>query len=149
MPERFSSSLGWPVPCWDSSPAIPNRYGSTAVLKIVLSPDRSAIDKAIVNYVNSLAEQSISRPALTQIIRKFSLYEPEQAKIPLDGIVNNMERDISIRPVGRSSDKGVAVFSIQFAYSDPITAQRVTEELAERFIDGNLDSAVVIQPPSR
>lgn len=119
--------------------AIPNRYGSTAVLKIALSPDRLTTDKTVVKYVNSLAEQSISRPALIQIIRKFSLYEPEQAKIPLDDIVNNMESDISIRPMGQSSDKGAAVFSIQFVYRDPITAQRVTEDLAESLIDGNLD----------
>lgn len=119
--------------------AIPNRYGSTAVLTIALSPDRSTTDKAIAHYVNGLAAQSISRPALTQIIRKFSLYEPKQAKIPLGDIVDNMERDITIRPIGRPSDRGAAVFSIQFVYSDPVTAQHVTRDLADRFVDSNLD----------
>jgi hypothetical protein len=88
------------------------------VLKIALSPDRPAIDKAIVNYVNSLAGHSIGPPALSQIIRKFSLYKTEQANMALDEIVDKMERDIIIRPIGRSSDKGAAVFSIQFVYSD-------------------------------
>jgi len=122
--------------------AIPNRYGSTAVLKIALSPEQSATDKAKADYFDSLAGQSISRPSLIQIIRKFRLYEPEQAKIPLDDIVDSMERDITIKPIGQSSDRTETVFSIQFVYADPVTAQRVAEDLADRFVDTNRDLSV-------
>lgn len=131
--------------------AIPNRYSSAAVLKIMsapLPPDYPATNGAIAEYVNSIAEQSMSRSSLTQIIRTLKLYEPEQAKIPLEDIVGGMKKNITIRPVGRHSDKGATEFSIQFIYSDPVIAQRVVQELAARFLHSALDFSLRENKPS-
>ncbi len=131
--------------------AIPNRYASAAVLKIVaapLSPDDPATREAIADYLTSIAGQSMSRSSLTQIVHTLKLYEPEQSKRPLEDMVGRMKKNISIRPIERHSDKGTTAFSIQFIYSDPVVAQRVVQQLAARFFDSSLDFSLRDKKPS-
>lgn len=127
--------------------AIPDRYASLAVLKIVASPDKPTTNEAMADYVNSVVGQSMSRSSLTQIIRALKLYESERAKISLEDMVSSMKKNISVRPVGRHSRKGVTAFSIQFIYSDPVVAQRVVQELAARSLDSNLNFSLRDKDP--
>ncbi len=56
-----------------------------------------------------------------------------------------MKKDITVWQATRRSDKLSPAFCIQFIYKDLVLAQRVTQELAARFITSNLESNVLDQ----
>jgi hypothetical protein len=108
--------------------AMPRRYDSTAVLRMVpLTADQ----------VIHLVQETENRPSLVQIIQTFGLYERERAKTPIEDIVERMKRQIIIRPLDNHS-----AFTIQFGYNDPVLAQRVTQDLTTRFIEAGVSEAL-------
>ncbi len=73
--------------------------------------------------------QLLGRHALNTLVQKFSLYQAELKRIPAEEILENMRRNITIRPSG---DNGIW---ISFVYSSPELAQKVTQEMAYQIIE--------------
>jgi len=70
----------------------------------------------------------LSRSALTNIILTRNLYPEERRREPMEDTIERMRRQIRLT---RKDDDVV----ISFRHRDPITAQRVTQELTTRFLD--------------
>jgi succinoglycan biosynthesis transport protein ExoP len=132
---------------------LPDMYKSTAVLVVEppqVSPDYIDVGNPPVRGQNvnvsdeleALARQAFSQARLEELIRKFGLYHvrPDQ---PLEGKVEYMRRHIDLvvpqdailyettapRPLSPE------VLKISFEYPNRSLAQRVTEQLANNYID--------------
>lgn len=70
----------------------------------------------------------LSRSALTNIIHTRNLYPEERRREPMEDTIERMRRQFRLT---RKADDIV----LSFRHRDPITAQRVTQELTSRFVD--------------
>ncbi len=119
---------------------VPRQYASTAVIKIAPSnfvSGEPGTSKSVGNYVNHLIYGVMSQASLMSIIEGSDLYRSEPAKTAPEGVIDNMRRRITVRPKSSKSD-GRMAFSIQFVHTDPVIAQRVTQQLAARIMDESL-----------
>jgi uncharacterized protein involved in exopolysaccharide biosynthesis len=117
--------------------AIPNRYVSTAVLRLTSPNGQAGGDQMLQMFGVILSRDSLSeiilRPAL-------QLYTPERTRRPLEGVVKQMrDRDLRVEPVRDSPLGGRATaFTISFEYSDREKAHACVQALVNKFIEGNI-----------
>jgi polysaccharide chain length determinant protein (PEP-CTERM system associated) len=126
---------------------LPNRYQSDTLIQIVPQrvPDsyvRSTVTTDIDDRLKSISQQIMSRSRLEQIISEFNLYPTAREQRPLDDVIDDMRTQIVVdvaTPNGTRARPGEAVdaFHVRFTYVDPQIAMRVTERLANLFIDEN------------
>lgn len=125
----------------------PDTYVSEATIQVTppqvpqhLVP--SNVNVEISQRVSAMASNILSRPTLTNIIQTYNLYPRERARLPMEDIIEQMRtRDIRISPVTRlatASRDRASVFRISFAYENRFLAQKVTADLAGRFIEENI-----------
>jgi uncharacterized protein involved in exopolysaccharide biosynthesis len=107
-------------------------YVSTSVVKVSASSPEQMRDS-----VNRMANNIISRPSLTQTINRLGLYPRERAKMPIEDVIERMQKNIAIRPIASTSSVIPTAFAVQFNYSDPSLAQEVTQDLTAKFINLN------------
>lgn len=132
---------------------LPNKYRSTAVMVIEaaqISPDYVDLGNPpvhgqnvnVADQLEALAHQAYSQTRLEELIRKFGLYKVHPGQ-PLDTTVRYMWRQIdlvvpqdSISYEGARSEQGTpSVLKVSFEYTNPKIAQRVTQELADNYIN--------------
>ncbi|HWR52235.1 MAG TPA: hypothetical protein VN428_14080 [Bryobacteraceae bacterium] len=110
-------------------PQVPERYVS------------SNVNSEMSQRIQTMAQEIISRPQLTNIITTHDLYRRERESTPMEDIIEKMKRDISISPVGtlaiQNQRMPISAFRVSFKYSDRFKAQKVTQELVGRFISEN------------
>jgi len=122
---------------------LPDTYVSRAVIRVV--PPRvpeaylpqAAYERDLGERIESMAQTILSRVVLRNIIETYGLYPRERRRMPMEDVTELMRRNIDIsqpRVVrGRRGDS-LTAFEISFAYENRHLAQKVTEELASRFI---------------
>ena len=123
---------------------LPAHYLSQMVLELTPA-DGSAPAGESVRLVDDMQQNLYTPKYLASVIDAHNLYWRERVHMPLDDVVAKMRKDINVLPVPRASslNRDTATFVIQFDYSDPRVAQRITEELTSRFIGGGLNSELV------
>ncbi len=93
----------------------------------------------IRDRLKALSEIVLSRTRLEQIIGQFGLYKTRRSRgASIEEIVEYMRRHIHIdvtEDPNNTPEKRTPSFTLSFEYYDPVTAQRVTQELANLFID--------------
>jgi capsular polysaccharide biosynthesis protein len=110
--------------CWL---VMPNQYRSTAIIAI-----QSSGGLASSRLVSS-ALQALTSRLLHEIIQKDKLYPAKQGKMPLEDIAADMAKSLQVRAVDGS------LLAIEFDYTDPFTAQSVTNDLVSSFVDETLE----------
>jgi uncharacterized protein involved in exopolysaccharide biosynthesis len=123
--------------------AIPNRYVSTAVLRLASADPRAAESaQAAGEHMQDMFRQVLSRDSLSAIIQRPSLqlYAPERKRRSLDEVVKQMrDRDLRVEPLRDSPLGGrPTAFSISFEYSDPEKAHTCVQALVSQFVEGAL-----------
>ena len=104
--------------------AIPDRYVSTAVIKIGDGQRRKMA--ATLQLVES-------RWFLAKLINEEDLYKGERARLPLEDVIEQMKsKDILISLVDRP---GAPAFAVSFSSTDAGQAQRTAQRLASQFVD--------------
>ena len=107
------------------------QYEAKATLSIATS------GTPVVDVVNSLSQEALSRPALATIMREFDLYKEERNSRPLEDVVEIMRRNIRVNPEEAPTGK-TALFNITFAYPDARLAREVDTKLVSAYIDANV-----------
>jgi succinoglycan biosynthesis transport protein ExoP len=135
--------VGW-VAVWGSSWLLPVKYKSStqilveepAMPKNYVVPN---ISDNLQDRLQSITQQILSRTRLLLIIDNLHLYPntPHHALTP-DERVEKMRKDIQIDLVKDERSQAITAFKIDYIASDPHTAQQVTTELSNLFIDENL-----------
>ena len=127
----------------------PDTYQSYAVMRITPSQVSDRIVPTNFNLrmqdrMNTMLQDVTSRSKLIDMIKKFGLYPAEQAKRPLEDIVEDMRTKIKIDPI----DNGAAArqpaqatgsaFRIAFSYLNRQDAQKVVQEMVNSFMSQNV-----------
>ena len=124
----------------------PDTFVSSAMIRVIPSQVSERMAPQVINAemsqrVSSMANEILSRTALTNIINSLQLYPRDRKRLPNEDVVENMRKDIRIGGVGllaTQQSERVNAFRISFSYSDRLLAQKVCQELVSKFIDANL-----------
>jgi hypothetical protein len=119
---------------------IPDRYVSTAVLRLVSADPRSPDNvQAAAEHMPEMFRPVLSRDSLAEIILRPSLqlYPPERARRSLDEVVKQMrERDLRVEPLRDSPFGGnPTAFRISFQYSDRAKARDCVQAVVSKFVE--------------
>jgi len=134
--------LGW-LAVWSASWILPVRYKSSTQILVeapVMPKDYvvSNVNDDVQDRVQNITEQILSRTRLLHIIDQFNLYTGRGKALSPDEKVAQMRKDIVIELVHDPVDLKVTAFKIEYSSPNPHTAQRVTGELTNLFINENL-----------
>ena len=124
---------------------LPYKYTSEATLVVVQPqiPQRyveSLPMTSIVDEVNALKLEVLSRRRLNEIIEAYGLYPDKRGKSTPDSLANLMRKDIQIEPIRIPGRVDFNTFTVSFQAEDPVLAQQVTNRLTSIFIEENLKS---------
>jgi protein tyrosine kinase modulator len=87
--------------------------------------------------LQSLAEQTLSRPRLAQLITDFHLYGYVSGQPVSDGAVKQMRNDILVE-LTKAAGGDISAFKIIYSGASPEAAQKVTSALSSLFIQDSL-----------
>lgn len=125
----------------------PDTYVSTALIRVVPpqvpeSLVQTNLNMDMTSHIMAMAQTILSRSNLTTMINTLNLYPKERANMPLDDVVEKMQKkDVSIGEVQNQEINGhgsVTAFQISFKYYNRLAAQKVTEDLTAKFISENI-----------
>ena len=115
---------------------LPKQFESSAVVKIQTSSPQEAGPR-----IQTMATIIEGRESLTQVIDLLGLYSSKPGDRPPEAMLERMRHNIAIVPINGSA------FAIRFHYSDQKLTQKVTQELAAKFIDLNFQQALSTPNP--
>ena len=123
----------------------PDSYDSVAVVKIVpqqvpQNMVQSSITNDLSDRINSMATTVLSRNVLTTVINNFDLYKSERKRLPMEDVIDNVMRaNVHIEPIiFGSGNRSVPAFNVRFTYPDRLLANKVVQNIVDRFISENL-----------
>lgn len=123
----------------------PNTFESSAAIRVVPPqvPERlvpTNVNLQMGERVRAMAQTILSRNTLTNIITTHDLYRKDRGRLPMEDVIENMRKDISINNIRNlgGRDNGSTAFQISFSYENRHIAQKVTRDLMTRFIDENI-----------
>jgi polysaccharide chain length determinant protein (PEP-CTERM system associated) len=126
------------------SRTVPDRFESNTLLQVVPQrvPDsyvRSTVTAEAEERIKALSEQVMSRSQLERIIQELNLYPDLRQAMPMEDVVQAMNRSVLIQPIVNRTrwPPSVDAFRVRFTYTDPVLAQRVVERVARTIIDEN------------
>ena len=118
--------------------AVPVHYLSQSFVEV--TPAGGTAPQSTSHLMTNVAQDVFSRDSLGSIIQEHNLYPRERARMPLDGVIDTMRRNITLYSltVASPQNPNAFKFTVQFDYPDPHVAQEVNSELTSRLIEGNL-----------
>jgi polysaccharide chain length determinant protein (PEP-CTERM system associated) len=127
---------------WGSSWILPARFksGTLILVEEPTMPKNYVVPNVVDDLqsrLQSITQQILSRTRLLMIIDKLHLYQNGRKPLSPDAQVDRMRKDIDIELV-RDSQNAITAFRVFYSSPDPHTAQRVTSELTNLFIDENV-----------
>jgi len=132
---------GWLL-VWGASWILPSMYKSSTEI-LVQQPTMpesyvaSNVTENLQDRLQSITQQILSRTRLLTIIQKLNLYGGPNAPKSDDDKVDAMRKNISVEVAKDGRNNQITSFTVSFSAHDPRTAQKVTSELTELFIDEN------------
>ena len=116
------------------SVALPERYVSTAVMRIDGAPGEAQIQ------MMRLQHATLSRSSLASIIKGQNLYVKERKTLPLEDIIQGMrDRDVRIRSTVVA---GKSAFAVEFTSQDPAAAQATARAIVSSLLEQNVQSGM-------
>src|SRR5215470_15335897 len=106
-------------------------YQSEATIRIVPQqvPQNlvsSAINQEMIDRITSMGQQIRSRTVLTTIINTFGLYPAERARLPIEDVIEQMNKKIEVLPMGATIERRqVPAFMVRYSYENRYRAQQV------------------------
>ena len=122
----------------------PDSYQSKAVVSIrppQISADlvKGAANIDIVDRINQLSQQVMSRSELTNMMRNLNLYPRERNSMPGEDVMEMMRRNIRIAAApAMVGGRSVPAFEVSFTYQNRFDATKVVNNLVSKFIDENI-----------
>ena len=87
---------------------------------------------SIEERLHTMEPQIKSRDNMARIIREMSLYPELRSRVPIDGLIDRLREDLTIRLQGDT-------FFIYFVGREPVKVARTANRVAELFIENNLE----------
>ncbi len=101
---------------------------------------RPIVSAELESRIASISQQIKSRSNLEQIIKRFNLFSgPDQANMFMEDKVESLRRNISVEVFSdRRRGSSAEAFSVSVKGKDPEMVMRITNDLADSFINENL-----------
>ena len=120
----------------------PRKYqASTLVLvtpqRVPADLVRPTVTASIIERLNSISQEIMSRTRLEQIIDELKLYQNELKQMKREEVVELMRKNIRVELPRRTSDT-TGYFTVGFTGEDPRTVTIVANKLSSLFIEENL-----------
>lgn len=116
---------------------LPDQYRSEAM--VLIEPQqvpenyvKPTVTTSIQERLTSITRQILSRSRLEALIQELDLYPELRRRALMEDVVEQMREDITVK-VDRATS-----FRVSYVSTNPVTAMKVTERLAQFFIDENL-----------
>jgi polysaccharide chain length determinant protein (PEP-CTERM system associated) len=93
---------------------------------------RSTVPTRMQDRLPTMTQLVLSRTRLEEMINQFNLYSDLRRRVPMEDVVEQMRKDVSIVP-----DKGDA-FRVGYVGQDPRSVAKIAERLSSLFIEENL-----------
>lgn len=87
---------------------------------------------SIEERLHTMEPQIKSRDNMARIIREMSLYPELRSRLPIEGLIDRLREDLTIRLQGDT-------FYIYFVGREPVKVARTANRVAELFIENNLE----------
>lgn len=117
---------------------MPLQYKSETLIMVTPQqvPDdyvKSTLTATVQDRLRTVNEQIMSRSRLELVIRDFDLYPSQRQTGAMEDVVRRMTSDINVQlqPDG-------STFRVSYAHADPQVAQRVTQRLADLYMQENV-----------
>lgn len=93
----------------------------------------------VADRINGMAQNVLSRNALTGIINNYGLYKKEVKSSPMEDVIDTMRKNVGLRVMDgvTAGGKTLPAMQVSFAYPDKYMAQKVCADLVSRFIDNS------------
>jgi polysaccharide chain length determinant protein (PEP-CTERM system associated) len=116
---------------------LPDQFRSEAL--ILIEPQqvpenyvKPTVTTSIQDRLQSITRQILSRSRLEALIQELDLYPELRRHALMEDVVEQMRQDITVKV-----ERGTS-FRVAYVSTNPVTAMKVTERLAQFFIDQNL-----------
>jgi polysaccharide chain length determinant protein (PEP-CTERM system associated) len=124
------------------SARLPDVYQSDMVIQIVPQrvPDafvRSTVTLKTEDRIESIFQQAKSRTRLEQIINDLNLYPKERLRLPIQDVVELMQRNVEVEIIKGQRDQPADAFHVRFRYGQADLAAKVTGTLGAIFVNQN------------
>ena len=128
----------------------PDSYISDGTIRIVppTVPERyvpSNVNLQLGQRIAAMEQQVRGRSNILNLVTKFALYPRKRGRVPDEDLIEDMQRDITIRAVAALRDvaggqSATTAFRVSFRYSDRYLAQQVVREIITMFQNETLTS---------
>lgn len=123
---------------------IPKIYQATTL--ILVQPQRvpedyirPTITDSVVNRLNTISQEILSRTRLEKVIEEFNLYPELRKKAPMEVVVERLRQSIEVKvQESPRNERARNSFSVSYEGTEPKTVMMVTNKLASLFIEENL-----------
>ncbi len=123
---------------------LPDQYQATTT--ILVDPQKvpdeyvnATIKSPLTERLQTISQEVLSSTRLQEVIDKWNLYPELRQSMSPDQVIDHMRNKIKI-DVKRAAGSGPGAFSITYEGGNPVVVAQVTNELASRFIEWNLQS---------
>jgi len=99
---------------------------------------RPTITDTVINRLNTIGQEIMSRTRLEKVIEEFNLYKDLRKKFPMEEAVEAMRKAIEVKVQEEKKERTRNSFTISFEGEEPKTVMMVTNKLASLFIEENL-----------
>ena len=123
--------------------SLPNNFSATTTILVDPQkvPDRyvtTTVTEDPNERLSTLTQEVLSRTRLTEIINKFHLYPKLREKKGDSFVLSYMRTQVQIQ-VKKTTGASLSAFTITYHNNDRLQVAAVTNQLAESFIDWNLE----------
>ena len=121
---------------------LPNTYRASATVLVVdqqvpVDFVRSTVTGALDTRLQTISQDILSRSRLEELINNFGLYATSRRGLSRDELVEQVRRDIEVKPKGLDRAGGTIAFTISYQGADPETVAPVTNALASYYVEAN------------
>jgi polysaccharide chain length determinant protein (PEP-CTERM system associated) len=123
---------------------LPSLYRATATVVVEGQVPEAFVQSAVSGEIDSrlqaIKQEAMSRGRLTELVERFNLYPAMRGKVPIEVILDRLQRDIKTEI--KSADQGggrptTIAFALTYIGRDPVTAANVANTLASFYVAQN------------
>jgi len=140
----YGVAIAWLIALvgWVAVQFIPDQYESRTQVYVdtesLLKPLLTglAVNQDVMGQVTMMQTVMLSRPNLEKVAQKNDMLLGAQTQIDLEGVIDNLARNLKLeKPSGRSTNN---TFVVSYQNNDPKVAHGVVRALLDAFMEGSL-----------
>jgi len=127
------------------SRVLPKRYTSKTLV-LVQQPEAQPVTPMATDNVNqrlaTMQQQILSTARLEPVIRDLHLYENDINRLPMEEVVENLRKAITITPVAPMAEtraQNLPGFTISVVFDNPQLAQKICSMITSMFVQENIE----------